>query len=61
LPNPNSKVYEIRVPKNLKYDYSSYILDLTGEDVNEFPDTAKIAVKPDSHPDSSAEKIFIIQ
>ncbi|MCW3078329.1 MAG: Murein transglycosylase [Bacteroidetes bacterium] len=32
LPNPEKKVYEIRVPKNLTADYSSYIRDLEGED-----------------------------
>lgn len=32
LPNPDKKIYEIRIPKNLKYDYSSYIKDLIGED-----------------------------
>lgn len=32
LPNPDKKTYEIRIPKNLKNDYSSYVTDLTGKD-----------------------------
>jgi len=32
LPNPNMKTYLLRVPKNLKQDYSSYIKDLNGQD-----------------------------
>jgi len=32
LPNPNKKVYQIRIPVNLKADYSEYIRDLIGED-----------------------------
>lgn len=28
LPNPDRKMYEIRIPKNLNADYSSYIADL---------------------------------
>lgn len=32
LPNPEHKVYEIRIPKNLRADYSGYIKDLTGLD-----------------------------
>lgn len=31
LPNPDRKVYEIRVPRDLTADYSSYISDLTGQ------------------------------
>ncbi len=32
LQNPEKRTYEIKVPKNLKNDYSSYIRDLIGED-----------------------------
>ncbi|MBK9283885.1 MAG: lytic transglycosylase domain-containing protein [Sphingobacteriaceae bacterium] len=32
LPNPDQKLYIIRVPKNEKRDYSSYLRDLYGED-----------------------------
>lgn len=32
IPDHETKVYEIRIPKNLKADYSSYIKDLTGYD-----------------------------
>jgi len=32
LPNPEKKTYTIKIPKNLKADYSSYIKDLIGED-----------------------------
>jgi hypothetical protein len=31
LPNPDKKTYTFRIPKNLKQDYSSYIIDLNGE------------------------------
>jgi hypothetical protein len=42
LPKTEGKTYEIRVPKNLKADYSSYIRDLTGQDgsLNQDPDEA---------------------
>lgn len=32
LNNPDKKVYEFKIPKNLKNDYSSYLSDLIGED-----------------------------
>lgn len=32
LQNPENKMYEFKIPKNLKTDYSSYIIDLLGED-----------------------------
>lgn len=32
LPNPNKKIYKIRIPVNKKTDYSEYIRDLIGED-----------------------------
>jgi membrane-bound lytic murein transglycosylase D len=32
LPNPEKRTYVIRIPKNLKEDYSSYIKDLKGVD-----------------------------
>ncbi len=32
LPNPEKKIYEFKIPKILKADYSSYIKDLIGED-----------------------------
>lgn len=32
LQNPENKTYEFKIPKNLKTDYSSYIIDLLGED-----------------------------
>lgn len=32
LPNAERKIYEIRIPKNLTADYSSYIRDLAGVD-----------------------------
>jgi len=32
LLNPEQKIYEFKIPKNLKADYSSYIVDLIGED-----------------------------
>jgi membrane-bound lytic murein transglycosylase D len=31
LNNPDKKIYEIRIPKNTKADYSSYVADLKGE------------------------------
>ncbi len=34
LPNPDKKVYIFRVPKNIKQDYSSYIVDLTGKEAD---------------------------
>ncbi len=43
LQNPERKVYEFRIPKNQKSDYSSYIRDLIGEDgvVNEETEVLK--------------------
>lgn len=34
LQNPENKIYEFKIPKNLKNDYSSYIRDLIGEDAD---------------------------
>ncbi|MGZ4090021.1 MAG: transglycosylase SLT domain-containing protein, partial [Bacteroidia bacterium] len=45
LPNPEKKVYEFRVPKNLTADYSTYIRDLTGEDGSLDQDPAEAPVK----------------
>ena len=39
LDNPEKKTYQIKIPKNLKADYSSYILDLIGEDGNSAQET----------------------
>jgi len=49
LPNPDHKVYHIRVPKNLKGDYSSYLRDLNGEDgdLNMDPESAPVKVIPE--------------
>lgn len=46
LPNPDGKTYSIRVPKNLKADYSSYLRDLNGEDgdLNMDPESAPVKV-----------------
>lgn len=42
IPNPDHKMYHIRIPKNLKGDYSSYLRDLNGEDgdLNMDPESA---------------------
>jgi LysM repeat protein len=51
LPKTEGKTYEIRIPKNLNADYSSYIRDLTGQDGSlnqdpeEAPDTTTKPVK----------------
>ncbi|MBA3664723.1 MAG: transglycosylase SLT domain-containing protein [Bacteroidetes bacterium] len=45
LPNPTRKTYEIRVPKNLTADYSTYIRDLAGEDGGLSQDPEEAPVK----------------
>ncbi|MDP3557397.1 MAG: transglycosylase SLT domain-containing protein [Bacteroidota bacterium] len=41
LNNPENKIYEFKIPKNLKKDYSTYILDLIGENGAPFEENGK--------------------
>lgn len=47
LPNPDKKIYAFRIPRNLKSDYSSYILDLKGEAGDLGMDTIAAPIKSD--------------
>jgi membrane-bound lytic murein transglycosylase D len=48
LPNPEHKTYEIRIPKNLTADYSSYITDLTGANGRVNQDAEEAPVKAEA-------------
>ena len=56
LPNPDKKLYEIRIPKNMTKDYSSYISDLTGKEENLQSDSLVIPQKINFSSDSVLNK-----
>jgi LysM repeat protein len=59
IPNPERKTYFIRVPKNSRNDYSSYIKDLAGEDGDLLMDADSPPEESLPVPDTSAtEKII---
>lgn len=56
LQNPENKIYEFKIPKNLKTDYSSYIMDLIGEDGVTGQETLILKENDVQIPDSAKSK-----
>lgn len=53
LPNPEKKIYEFRIPKNKEVDYSSYLADLKGGNIQYLSAPEKSLLEEVSLKDSS--------
>jgi LysM repeat protein len=53
LPNEEKKVYEFRIPKNTKFDYSSYLTDLKSAS-GDYSSAAENAIPEDVQPNDTA-------
>lgn len=58
LPNPDKRLYEIRIPSNPKADYSTYIRDLVGQDgdLSQEVDSPPVKVMPENSDTSNVYK-----
>lgn len=58
LNNPNKKVYEICIPKNLTADYSGYVSDLRGANIELLPAPEKTLLSEVATADTSGKAVL---